>query len=214
MAALPEGRWVLEGAEQADSITVNPHKWLFVPLDFSILYLAEPESLRAVFALTPEYLEGDASPINKASDGRAAAVDYMDYGIQLGRRFRALKAWMVLRAFGRAGIQSRLREHCRLAALFASWISERPDFELSAPQQMAVVCFRFVNPALGEDACDRANSSIVERVNASGDAYLTYTRVRNRVCMRIGVGNILTTEAHLRHAWRRILEESSRGAEV
>ena len=200
LAVLPEGRWVMDGAELADSVVVNPHKWLFVPLDFSALFVREPESLRAVFALTPEYLEGDAG---------ANVVNYMDYGIQLGRRFRALKAWMAFRAFGRNGIESRLREHCRLAALFASWVSAAPDFTLAAPQSMAIVCFAFAPDGATGAERDRINAAIVDRVNASGDAYLTWTRLGDRVCMRIGIGNLLTTEAHLRHVWDRVARESA-----
>ena len=109
-ALLPEGRWVMDGVELADSVVVNPHKWMFVPLDFSALFMRRPELLRAVFSLTPEYLRGDAG---------GGDVNYMDYGIQLGRRFRALKAWMALRAFGRDGLAARIREHCRLARLWA-----------------------------------------------------------------------------------------------
>ena len=208
MAALPEGRWVMSGTEHADSVVVNPHKWLFVPLDFSALFVRDRESLRAVFALTPEYLEGDAAPAPATENRSEHAVNYMDYGIQLGRRFRALKAWIAFRAFGRAGIESRLREHCRLASLFARWVSETPGFALAAPQRMGIVCFRFAPESALPDAMDGVNAAIVERVNASGDAYLTWTRLRGRVCMRIGLGNVLTTEAHLRHVWARIVEES------
>jgi aromatic-L-amino-acid decarboxylase len=195
MALLPEGRWAMAGADRADSIVVNPHKWLFVPLDFSALYTRRPEMLRAVFALTPEYLRGDAS---------AAAENYMDYGIQLGRRFRALKAWMVFRAFGEAGLRSRIREHIRLARLLASWIEDDPAFETMAPVPMAVVCFR-ARPQSVEDAqLDALNESIVQAVNASGEAYLTHTRVRGRIALRIAIGNVLTTEHHVVECWRLI----------
>jgi aromatic-L-amino-acid decarboxylase len=147
-----------------------------------------------VFALTPEYLRGDSAR-------EAGTIDYMDYSLQLGRRFRALKAWMTLRAFGRAGIASRIREHCRLAALLASWIGETPDWQLAAPQSMGVVCFRYAPPTLGDDACDRVNEQIVERVCASGAAYVTQTVLRGRVCIRVGIGNVLTTEEHVRGVW-------------
>jgi aromatic-L-amino-acid decarboxylase len=204
MTVLPEGRWVLEGADDADSIVVNPHKWLFVPLDFSALFVRDPESLRAVFALTPEYLEGDARDAPSPAGPESAAIDYMDYGIQLGRRFRALKAWMTFRAFGSRGIASRVREHCRLAALLASWVSDQSDFALAAPQSMSVVCFRFAPASMSATDADRANVDIVERVNAGGSAYLTYTRLRDRVCMRVGLGNVLTTEAHLATMWAAV----------
>ena len=207
LAVLPEGRWAMDGAELADSVVVNPHKWLFVPLDFSALFTRRPELLRAVFALTPEYLRGDASG-EPGGEGRSPVVDYMDYGIQLGRRFRALKAWMAFRAFGRDGVESRVREHCRLAALLAAWVAAEPGVELAAPQRMGIVCFRFVPPGLDDAACDALNERIVERVNASGDAYLTHTRLAGRSCVRVGLGNVLTTERHLAHVWMRVREVS------
>jgi aromatic-L-amino-acid decarboxylase len=204
MGALPESRWVTEGFERADSIVVNPHKWLFVPLDFSTLYVRDPNALRTVFANTAEYLRGDANV-----GGGGAVINYMDYGIQLGRRFRALKAWMVLRAFGREGMISRIREHCRLAALFASWVEAASPFEIVAPVVMAVVCFRYAPPGMDATAIDAFNERVVERVNASGDAYLTHTRLAGRTCMRVGIGNIETTEDHLAHVWSRVRREVS-----
>lgn len=204
LGALPEGRWVTEGFEHADSIVVNPHKWLFVPLDFSALYLREPGLVRSVFANIPEYLRGDAG-----GDTEGDVINYMDYGVQLGRRFRALKAWMVLRAFGRAGIASRIREHCRLAGILAEWIVSAPSFVLAAPVTMAVVCFRYQPDGLDDASADGLNEWIVERVNASGDAYLTHTRLRGRVCMRVGIGNVATTIEHLKHVWARVVSEAA-----
>ena len=202
LAMVPERRAVMAGAELADSVVVNGHKWLFVPLDFSVLYIRRPDVLRSVFSLTPEYLRGDAD----AEGG----IDYMDYGIQLGRRFRALKAWMAMRAFGREGMEARIREHCRLAELFAGWVRAEPYYSIAAPVTMAVVCFRFEPSGLSEEACDLVNERIVEAVNAAGDAYLTHTTLCGRRMMRIGVGNVRTTERHLEHAWRRIREEGAR----
>jgi aromatic-L-amino-acid decarboxylase len=203
IGVLPEGRPLLGGVERADSVVVNPHKWLFVPLDFSALYTRRPEALRAVFSLVPEYLRGDAS-----SGG--PAVDYMDYGIQLGRRFRALKAWMVFRAFGRTGVAARVREHCRLAAELARRVDEAPCFVLAAPQSMSIVCFRYAPGGRDAAAVDRLNEAVVEAVNASGDAYLTHTRLRGRTVMRVGFGNVLTTTEHLDRAWTRVVAESAR----
>jgi aromatic-L-amino-acid decarboxylase len=200
MGVLPEGRAAMDGVELADSVVINPHKWLFVPLDFSTLYMRHPEELRALFALTPEYLRGDA-----AGDRVGAAVDYMDYGIQLGRRFRALKAWSVLRAFGRAGVESRVREHCRLAGTLAALVEREPGFELAAPVSMSVVCFRCADASLDAGAADRLNESIVAAVNASGAAYLTHTRLRGRTVMRAGFGNVLTTDEHVGVLWRQIM---------
>lgn len=195
LALLPECAWVKEGWNDVDSLVINPHKMLFVPLDFSALYVREIERLRNVFTLVPEYLRGDAN---------GAELNYMDYGVQLGRRFRALKAWMVWRSFGRAGIAARIREHLRLAKLFAEWLRSDERFELSAPVIMGVVCSRL----RGADAAaaDRSNSRTVEKLNASGETYLMQTKLRGRVVMRLGLGNILTTEEHLSHVWRLIRE--------
>ncbi len=196
LAILPEGRWVFSGIEHADSVVINPHKWLFVPLDFSTLYIRASERLRSVFTLVPEYLVGDAA---------GAEVNYMDYGIQLGRRFRALKAWFVWRAFGREGLQERLREHCRIAQRLVSWIEADSRFEILAPVHMGVVCFR----VKGEDA-NRINREIVETINASGRAYLTHTTLRGQVAIRLGLGNVLTTEEHVAAAWELIRQEAGR----
>jgi aromatic-L-amino-acid decarboxylase len=193
LALLPEQKWVTSGWSKADSLVVNPHKMLFVPLDFSVLYVRDLERLRRVFTLVPEYLRGDTVEAEK---------NYMDYGIQLGRRFRALKAWMVFRAFGRAGMAARIREHLRLANLLANWIRIDNRFELAAPVVMPVVCFRFTGTP--EKEMDKLNCEIVERINASGRAYLTQTRLRDRTVIRIGLGNVLTTEQHLRNAWKLI----------
>jgi aromatic-L-amino-acid/L-tryptophan decarboxylase len=194
-AMLPEYEWVSKGWEMADSIVINPHKTLFVPLDFSVLYVRDLERLRRVFTLVPEVLRGDTIEGEK---------NYMDYGIQLGRRFRALKAWVIWRSLGREGIVSRLREQIRLANLLADWIKSDDRFELAAPVSMGVVCFRFIGA--GKNELDRLNSEIVERINASGRAYLTQTKLRARTVMRIGLGNVLTTEEHLRKAWQIIQE--------
>ncbi len=169
---------------------------LFVPFDFSALFVRQIERLRAVFALVPEYLRGDAA---------GADINYMDYGVQLGRRFRALKAWMVWRAFGREGIAARLREHMRLARLWASWVEAEPRLELRAPVVMGVVCF---GPATRDrEATAALSRRIVEEINASGRAYLTLTELRGETAMRIGLGNILTNEGHLEAVWRMILDK-------
>src|SRR5947207_2399312 len=213
-AMLPEYKWVSEGWEMADSIVVNPHKTLFVPLDFSVLYVRDLERLRRVFTLVPDVLRGDTIEGEK---------NYMDYGIQLGRRFRALKAWVIWRSLGRGGIVSRLREQIRLANLLAGWIKSDDRFEVAAPVSMGVICFRFVGPVAGivdpgpgsaapatTDNIDKLNSEIVERINASGRAYLTQTKLRGQTVMRIGLGNVLTTEEHLANAWEIIQETASK----
>ncbi len=192
---LPENKSLTNGWSEADSIVVNPHKSLFVPLDFSVLYVRDLERLRRVFTLVPEYLRGDTVEAQK---------NYMDYGIQLGRRFRALKAWLIFRSFGREGMAARLRECVRLANLFAEWIKSDDRFELAAPVSMGVVCFRLVGD--DERKIDQLNGEIVEKINASGRAYLTQTKLRDRTVMRIGLGNVLTTEDHLYKAWDMICE--------
>jgi aromatic-L-amino-acid decarboxylase len=211
---VPEYEWLRRGWELADSIVINPHKTVFVPLDFSVLYVRDLERLRRVFSLVPEYLRGDTVEAEK---------NYMDYGIQLGRRFRALKAWVIWRSLGLAGIIARLREQIRLANLLANWIRSEDRFELSAQPSMGVVCFRFVGDAAPSprtsdaarqrsgsiDRIDAMNSEIVERINASGRAYLTQTKLRDRTVMRIGLGNVLTTEEHLRKGWEIIRETAN-----
>src|SRR6266480_2467125 len=167
-AMLPEYHWITEGWELVDSIVINPHKTVFVPLDFSVLYVRGLERLRRVFTLVPEVLRGDTIEGEK---------NYMDYGIQLGRRFRALKAWVIWRSLGRAGVVARLREQVRLANLFADWIRNDNRFELAAPVSMGVVCFRFVGA--DEKKLDNLNSELVEQINASGRAYLTQTKLRS-----------------------------------
>ena len=213
-AILPENKWLTSGWSEADSIVVNPHKSLFVPLDFSVLYVRDLERLRRVFTLVPEYLRGDTVEAQK---------NYMDYGIQLGRRFRALKAWMIFRSFGREGMAARLQEFIRLANLFADWVKADDRFQLAAPVSMGVVCFRFVGPVAGgadagprsapsttkEDNLDQLNSAIVEKINASGRAYLTQTKLQGRTVMRIGLGNVLTTEDHLHKGWELIQQTAS-----
>jgi aromatic-L-amino-acid decarboxylase len=216
-AMLPEYEWIRNGWELADSIVINPHKTVFVPLDFSVLYVRDLERLRRVFSLVPEYLRGDTVDAEK---------NYMDYGIQLGRKFRALTAWVIWRSLGRAGVVARLREQFRLANLLADWINKDDRFELSAQPSMGVVCFRFIGDAApsprpdtaargragSTDRIDRINSDIVERINASGRAYLTQTKLRGRTVMRIGLGNVLTTEEHLRKGWE-IIQETAEGAQ-
>jgi aromatic-L-amino-acid decarboxylase len=160
-----------------------------------------------VFTLVPEYLRGDTIEAER---------NYMDYGIQLGRRFRALKAWVIWRSFGHEGMVAFMREQLRLVRLFGEWVKGSSDFELSAPISMGVVCFRFIGDAgprsaiAATDEIDTLNSKIVEEVNASGKAYLTQTKLRGRTVMRIGLGNVLTTERHLENAWE-LIQETARG---
>lgn len=200
--AVPEMRDLWAGVEAADSIVVNPHKWLFVPIDCSALYLRDPAGARAAFSLVPEYLttpEGES------------VTNLMDYGHALGRRFRALKLWMVLRYFGRVGIARRIREHVRLAQSLAGWIDAEPEWERLAPTPFSTVCFRCRPRALTEAEVDLLNEAILAEVNASGEAFLSHSRLRGHYALRLAIGNIRTTENHVRRAWELLREAAERG---
>jgi len=202
-AVAPEFRWVLEGCERADSVVINPHKWLFTPIDCSAFYCRRPDVLRAAFSLVPEYL--------RTAEGEAAGVrDFMDYGVQLGRRFRALKLWMVIRYFGWEGLAARIREHIRLGQLLASWIDEEPEFERLAPAPFSTVCFRARPRGLPPERLDELNAALLDAVNATGEAYLSHTRLHGRFTLRLAIGNIRTTEAHVRAAWDLLRRELRR----
>jgi len=195
-AIVPEFRHILDGCERADSIVTNPHKWLFTPFDLSVLYCRHMDLLKRAFSLVPEYLRTPEQ--EKVRSGS-------DYGIQLGRRFRALKLWMVMRYFGHEGLAARIREHCRLARLFASWIEETPDWEVMAPVPLALVCFRACPKAT--DDLDALNERVMHRVNASGRALLSHTRLNDKLTLRLSIGNIRTTEQHVREVWQLLNEQ-------
>ena len=192
-AVLPEIRAQLDGIERADSVVVNPHKWLFVPVDCSLLFLRDPRALKAAFSLVPPYL----------STPEQGVTNLMDYGPQLGRRFRSLKLWMVLRAFGASGIRDRISAHLRLANTFAAWVDADPRFERAAPVTLGIVAFRALTGGDG-DADDRLNERILARVNASGSVFLSHSVLRGRYVLRVVVGNLRTTEQHLATAWDQI----------
>ncbi len=200
-AIVPEFRSILAGCERADSLVTNPHKWLFTPFDLSVLYCRHMDLLKRAFSLVPEYLRTPEQ--EKVRSGS-------DYGVQLGRRFRALKLWMVIRYFGHEGLAARIREHCRVASLFASWIEESADWELMAPHPLALVCFRACPARVNERDLDALNESIMHRVNATGRALLSHTRLHDKLTLRLSIGNIRTTEQHVRHVWELLNQELER----
>jgi aromatic-L-amino-acid decarboxylase len=198
-AILPEMRWVLHGCERADSFLVNPHKWLFTPIDCTAFYTRRPEALRGAFSLVPEYLQ---TPVSDA-------VNFMDYGVQLGRRFRALKLWMVLRMFGVRGLQEALRKHLQLARQFAEWVDSSEEFQRVAPVPFSTVCFRHRVPGLSLEEANRFNERLLEAVNATGQAYLSHTVLRGQYVLRLAVGNLRTELRHVRRCWE-LLQEHAR----
>jgi aromatic-L-amino-acid/L-tryptophan decarboxylase len=193
-AVVPELRWALEGCERADSMVTNPHKWLLMPMDISVFYTRRPEVLKRAFSLVPEYL---------TSKERPRAVNLMDYGVPLGHRFRALKLWFVLRAFGREGIAACIRSHIALARTLAGWVDADARFERMAPVHFSAVCFRF-------KGSDEDNRRIVEHVNASGDIFLSTTVLLGKLTIRAAIGNFATTESHVARAWELVQEAAPR----
>jgi aromatic-L-amino-acid decarboxylase len=195
-AIVPELRWVLDGVELADSLVFNPHKWLLTNFDCTAYYVRDTGALLRTFQITPEYLR-------TAHD--AEVVNFRDWGIQLGRRFRALKLWFVLRSYGAEGLRAMIRRHVGLAKDFAGWVSADPRFELAAPVPLGLVCFRYVGEG-GEGAGERdaLNARLLALVNASGRVHLTHTRLGGRYSLRLVVGQRTTDRAHVEEAWRQI----------
>jgi aromatic-L-amino-acid decarboxylase len=185
---VPELRRHFKGWERADSIVTNPHKWLFTPFDLSVLYVRDLDLLKRTFSLAAEYLKVTESVTNQ-----------MDYGIQLGRRFRSLKLWFVMRYFGQEGLIERIREHCRLARGFAAWVESSPDFELVAPVNFALVCFRACPAGIADP--NALNERMMNDINLSGEAYLSHTVLNGKFTLRLSVGSIRVEERHLRKVW-------------
>lgn len=203
-AIVPELRHILKGCERADSVVVNPHKWLFTPFDLSVLYCRHLDLLARAFSLVPEYLR---------TPEQGQVRNGSDYGIQLGRRFRALKLWMVIRYFGVDGLAARIREHCRLARMFAAWVEESSDWEMMAPTPLALVCFR-ARPDLGisdeaeeQRRLEVLNETILQRVAGTGKALLSHTKLNDKLVLRLSIGNIRTTEQHVRQVWELLNEQ-------
>jgi aromatic-L-amino-acid decarboxylase len=187
----PELRASAEGVDRADSVVVNAHKWLFTPMDCSCLWTRRPEDFRRVFSVSgAPYLPGEAEE------------NLSDYGPALGRRFRALKLWAVIRSFGRDGLQRAIREHVRLAELFEGWVRAEPGWEVCAPRSLSLVCFR-------RAGTDEENANLLERVNAGGEVFLSHTRLDGRYVLRLAIGNLRTTEADVRLAWDVLRREAA-----
>jgi aromatic-L-amino-acid decarboxylase len=187
----PEFRSAWEGIERADSVVVNPHKWLFTPVDCSALWTRRPDDLHAAMTVVPEYLRS----------GDEDALNLSEYGPALGRRFRALKLWAVLRCYGRKGLQARIREAVRLAELFETWVSAEAGWEVVAPRRFSVVCFR-------REGSDEENEALLEQVNASGEAFLSHTVLDDRYVLRLAIGNARTTEMDVVRAWDVLRREA------
>jgi len=187
-ALAPELQHILHGCERADSFVTNPHKWLFTPVDISVLYTRRPEILRRAFSLVPEYLR-------TAEDPRA--INYMDYGVPLGHRFRALKLWFVLRYYGRQRLAGMIRNHIAWAQELACQIDTHPNFERTAPTPFSTVCFRY-------NGTDDDNRQLLERVNASGEVFLSHTVLRGQFSLRLAIGNMKTTRDHVQRAWELV----------
>jgi aromatic-L-amino-acid/L-tryptophan decarboxylase len=186
-----ELRWAVDGVERADSLVVNPHKWMFTPVDCSCFFTRRPEDLRSAFSLVPAYLRTEEE-----------ATNLMDYGPALGRRFRALKLWAVIRSYGREGLAAIIREHVRLAQLFVGWVEAEDGWELVTPARFSVVCFR-------RQGSDEENRAVLERANATGEIFLSPTELDGRLVLRLAIGNIRTTEDDVRRAWE-VLREAAR----
>jgi len=195
-ALCPEYRYILDGLELADSFCFNPHKWMFTNFDCDCFFVADRDTLINTFCVLPEYLR------NKETEA-GTVIDYRDWHIQLGRRFRALKLWFVIRHYGVAGLQYHIRRHIQLAQLFASWIEADPDFELASPAPLNLVCFRHT-------AGDVVNQEIMEAINQSGKAYLTHTKLDDRFTLRLCVGQTNTDADHVSHVWNLIQQEADR----
>jgi aromatic-L-amino-acid decarboxylase len=211
-AIVPEMRYVLAGCEEADSLVINPHKWLFTPMDCSVLYVRNPDVLKRAFSLVPEYLKTSETDV----------TNYMDWGVQLGRRFRALKLWMIIRYFGHEGLAARIREHIRLAAELAGLVDADLDFERLAPTPLSTICFRACPADLAERLehadtelrksieayLDHLNETIIHAVNTTGLAFLSHTRLNGHYTIRMAIGNIRTTLNHVLEAWNLIRNEA------
>jgi len=210
-ALLPENRPVFEGWEDADSIVFNPHKWMFTPFDASLLLFREPDKFREAFSLVPEYIKTNVTGM---------VHNYNEYGVQMGRRFRALKLWILIRYFGVEGIRARIRNHIAMAQQFKGWIESEQDWELMAPVPFSTVCFRYRPTTPAQQSAertnewlDRLNEAIMDAVNRDGRIFLSHTRLDGCFVIRVSLGNPRTTTEHLERCWMLLSEaaENERG---
>jgi aromatic-L-amino-acid decarboxylase len=199
-ALCPEFRHIHHGVELADSYNFNPHKWMFTNFDCNCFWVADRKALIQTLSILPEYLR------NQATES-GAVIEYRDWHIQLGRRFRSLKLWFVIRHYGVEGLQHHIRAHVHLAQQFADWVRKDERFELAAPVPLNLVCFRHT----GGDAINQTimNQRIMDRLNRSGDLYLTHTKLNGKLTLRLCVGQTNTQARHVERAWERIREEAA-----
>lgn len=194
-AMIPEMKWITKGWERADSIVINPHKWMFTPMDLSVYYTRKPEILKQAFSLVPEYLK------TKQDD---EVENLMDYGIQLGRRFRSLKLWFIIRYFGVEGLAARIKHHIELAQEFAKWIDDEKDFERMAPVPFSTVCFRYNPGNKTEEELNEMNEKMLEKINYSGKIFLSHTKLNGKFVIRLTIGSIRHERRHVEEAWEII----------
>jgi aromatic-L-amino-acid decarboxylase len=199
-AIVPELRPLFDGIETADSIVFNPHKWLLTNFDCTAYFVRDPAALLSTFQASPEYLR-------TAYD--ADVVNFRDWGIQLGRRFRALKLWFVIRSYGVEGLRAIIRRHVALARELAGWVEDDPDFELMAPVRFGLVCFRWRPAARSDEELDALNARLLAEVNATRERYLTHTRLGGRYVIRLVVGQRATEREHVREAWKAVREAAA-----
>lgn len=198
-AIVPEVRPILSGIEDADSMVLNPHKWLFVPIDLSVLYTKKPAAIKKAFSIVPEYLK---------TDEESKVINYMDYGIQLGRKFRSLKLWFLIRYFGVEGLQNIIREHLRLGEMFADFIDRHPNFERLAPTPLSTICFRVIpSTKMETNQINELNKKLMDEINKSGKLFLSHTKLHDKFAIRLSISGIRTTEKNVLQAWELIKEK-------
>lgn len=195
-ARVPSHRAVLTGCERADSFVTNPHKWLLTPIDCSLLYTRRPDDLKRAFSLVAEYLKTDEEDV----------VNFMDYSLSLGRRFRALRLWMVIRAYGRRGLAQIIESHIKEAYWLAEQIDTAPDWERLAPVPFSTVCFRHTRSGVNDNDLEAHNAAIIDAVTASGQAFLSHTKLNDQYAIRVAIGNQATAHEHVALVWELLRE--------